>query len=182
MFSFLLKLLGIKEEKPVSRDNSFLANKPHNQTAAPTTPTASTEISTTSIAKKPEPVVTDKSPERKTEATEKTFKEKADEKAAATKASIEKPKAPEPKPKAEPKPKPKAESKAEKAKTRPKAETAAKADSLEQVFPDLKANFVQILMDAGYKTKADIDKADDKALLALKGIGQATLKILRDRG
>ena len=64
-----------------------------------------------------------------------------------------------------------------KAELKPKPELAAK--SLEDEFPGLKANYVKVLEEAGFTTKASIDKASDKDLLALKGIGKATLKIIR---
>lgn len=54
-------------------------------------------------------------------------------------------------------------------------------NSLQDVYPGLKANFVKVLTEAGFKDKAAIDNAPDKDLLALKGIGQATLKILRGK-
>ncbi|MCW8932894.1 MAG: hypothetical protein OQL19_21970, partial [Gammaproteobacteria bacterium] len=59
----------------------------------------------------------------------------------------------------------------------PEPEPASK--SLIEEFPELKANYAKVLEEAGFKTKASIDKASDKDILALKGIGQATLKILR---
>ena len=55
------------------------------------------------------------------------------------------------------------------------------ADSLQDAYPGLKANFVKVLTEAGFDSKVAIDKASDKELLALKGIGQATLKILRGK-
>jgi len=51
--------------------------------------------------------------------------------------------------------------------------------SLADEIPGLKANYIKVLTEAGFSTKAAIDKASDKELLALKGIGQATVKILR---
>ncbi len=54
-------------------------------------------------------------------------------------------------------------------------------ESLSDVYPGLKANFIKVLSEAGFNTKTAIDKASDKELLALKGIGQATLKILRGK-
>ena len=51
--------------------------------------------------------------------------------------------------------------------------------SLSEEYPGLKANFISVLEEAGLTSKALIDKVDDKDILALKGIGQATLKILR---
>ncbi len=51
--------------------------------------------------------------------------------------------------------------------------------SLADDFPDLKANYIKVLNEAGYTSKALIDKAGDKELLELKGIGKATLKLLR---
>jgi len=95
----------------------------------------------------------------------------------------EKPKpAAEAKPKSAPEPKPQEETPKEKPKPPEKAkEAAAKsaAKSLADEFPDLKANYVKVLEDAGFTTKAAIDKVSDKELLALKGIGQASLKIMR---
>ncbi|MCK5648988.1 MAG: hypothetical protein KAI22_08925, partial [Gammaproteobacteria bacterium] len=61
----------------------------------------------------------------------------------------------------------------------PEPEQEAISRSLADEFPDLKANYAKVLEDAGFTTKAAIDKAGDKDLLALKGIGKATLKILR---
>jgi hypothetical protein len=51
--------------------------------------------------------------------------------------------------------------------------------SLSEEYPGLKANFITVLEEAGFTSKALIDNVDDKDILALKGIGQATLKILR---
>ena len=59
----------------------------------------------------------------------------------------------------------------------PKPKAAPK--SLSDEYPGLKANYVKVLEEAGFTTKASIDKASDKDLLALKGIGKATLKIMR---
>ena len=59
----------------------------------------------------------------------------------------------------------------------PEPEPASK--SLSDEYPGLKANYVKVLEEAGFTTKAAIDKASDKDLLALKGIGKATLKIMR---
>ncbi|MCU7834506.1 MAG: hypothetical protein KZQ83_04550 [gamma proteobacterium symbiont of Taylorina sp.] len=59
------------------------------------------------------------------------------------------------------------------------AATKPKAQSLSDTYPDLKANIIKILSKAGFDSKASIDKANDEELLALKGIGQASLKILR---
>jgi len=70
-----------------------------------------------------------------------------------------------------------AEAKPAESKPEPKPEPAAK--SLEDEFPDLKANYIKVLNAAGFTTKAAIDTAGDDDLLALKGIGQATLKVLR---
>ena len=66
------------------------------------------------------------------------------------------------------------------AKEKPAKKPAkAKKQSLSDAYPDLKSNIVKILSAAGFKTKAAIDKANDDELLALKGIGKATLNILR---
>lgn len=59
-------------------------------------------------------------------------------------------------------------------KTSPK-----KNQSVSDAYPGLKANIIKKLKGAGFTTKEAIDKAKDKELLALKGIGQATIKILR---
>ncbi len=50
---------------------------------------------------------------------------------------------------------------------------------LAEVFPALKANYIKVLSEAGFASKEAINKASDKELLGLKGIGKATLKILR---
>ena len=77
-------------------------------------------------------------------------------------------------PAAEKKPAPKAEIKAEAPQTSP-----IESQSINDAYPDLKANIIKILAGAGFSTKAAIDKAADQELLALKGIGQATIKVLR---
>ena len=51
--------------------------------------------------------------------------------------------------------------------------------SLIDEFPSLKANVIKALSDAGFSSKELIDKAGDKDLLALKGIGPASIKVLR---
>jgi len=79
-------------------------------------------------------------------------------------------------PKAEVKAQPKAKVKVEATKKSTSKTTKA---SLSDEFPDLKANLIKVLNEAGFNNKAAIKKASDKELLALKGIGQATLKILR---
>ena len=79
--------------------------------------------------------------------------------------------------------KPAAKKKKAEAKPEQQAKTKAKktaAKSLADVFPGLKANFVKVLTEAGFDSKKAIKKATDKELLALKGIGQATIKILRN--
>jgi len=78
----------------------------------------------------------------------------------------EKPSEPAAKPKAVP-----AEKKA--AKKKPATQ------SLNDAYPGLKVNIIKILSDAGFDSKNAIDKAKDKDLLALKGIGQATINKLR---
>ncbi len=60
----------------------------------------------------------------------------------------------------------------------PKSEEPV-SKSLADEFPDLKANYIKVLNEGGYTSKALIDKAGDKELLELKGIGKATLKLLR---
>ena len=60
----------------------------------------------------------------------------------------------------------------------PKSEEPV-SKSLADEFPDLKANYIKVLNEAGYTSKALIDKAGDKELLDLKGVGKATLKLLR---
>ena len=97
---------------------------------------------------------------------------------------VEKPEpAPAPEPKAEiaPEPKPAAapEPTQEKAKAAKSKAPKSKKQSLTDAYPDLKSNIIKKLSDAGFKTKAAITKADDDKLLAIKGIGKATLKILR---
>lgn len=59
--------------------------------------------------------------------------------------------------------------------TIPEPESKPLADE----FPNLKANYIKVLEEGGFATKAAIDKGSDKDLLALKGIGKATVKILR---
>ncbi|WP_198266490.1 hypothetical protein [sulfur-oxidizing endosymbiont of Gigantopelta aegis] len=51
--------------------------------------------------------------------------------------------------------------------------------SLADEYPTLKTNYIKILEEAGLTNKAAISVASDKDLLALKGIGKASLKILR---
>ena len=51
--------------------------------------------------------------------------------------------------------------------------------SLADVYPDLKSNIIKVLNSAGFDSKKAIDKASDKDLLALKGVGKATIKVLR---
>ncbi len=57
--------------------------------------------------------------------------------------------------------------------------TETEPESLAAEFPSLKANYIKVLEEGGFKTKAAVDKASDKELLELKGIGKASLKILR---
>jgi len=138
MFSWFLKLLGIEEDKPVSSNNSFMANKA-NKKSEPSPPkeqAITPEPEAEVISPEPEAEVTSQEPE----------------------AGITSPE-PEPEPETSPEP---------------------VSKSLSEEFPELKANFVKVLTEAGFTSKAAIDKADDKELLALKGIGQATLKILRN--
>ncbi len=51
--------------------------------------------------------------------------------------------------------------------------------SLIDEFPSLKANVIKVLSDAGFTSKELVEKASDKDLLALKGIGPASIKVLR---
>ena len=51
--------------------------------------------------------------------------------------------------------------------------------SLGDVYPDLKSNIIKVLSSAGFDSKKAINKASDKELLALKGVGKATIKVLR---
>ncbi len=61
----------------------------------------------------------------------------------------------------------------------PEPEPEPESKSLADEFPNLKANYIKVLEEGGFTTKAAIDKGSDKDLLALKGIGKATVKILR---
>ena len=88
---------------------------------------------------------------------------------SASNSTIETPQQPEPEkspePEAEIEPTPDPEPKQEK--------------SLADEFPGLKANIIKALSDAGFISKELIAKASDKDLLALKGIGPASIKVLR---
>ena len=152
-FDKFLKLLGIEEDKPVSSDNAFSVT---GQSApAATAKTHAAEPATEPV--KSEPKKAEPEPEPVVSVAEKPV--------AETIAKEEAPEDTVPEPEPEPEPEP--------------AKTAA--DSLQAAYPGLKANFVKVLTEAGFDSKAAIDKASDKELLALKGIGQATLKILRGK-
>ena len=85
--------------------------------------------------------------------------------------------------KQKPKASPKVESKPAASKKTTKAPTQKKEkkdkQSLGDVYPDLKSNIIKVLSSAGFDSKKAIDKASDKELLALKGVGKATIKVLR---
>ena len=72
-----------------------------------------------------------------------------------------------------------ASKKESKQKPAPKTKSKQEKSSLNDDYPDLKSNLVKTLTAAGFSTKSAIDKAKDKELLALKGIGKATIKLLR---
>ena len=153
MFSWFLKLLGIDEDRPTASQNSYLDSSAKSNTTQ-------TKISEPEKKSKPSP-----EPEIKPDSKPETSPKKS-------------------KPKAEPvkKPEPKAKAKVEtKSEKKPAKQVEKKSDtkSLSDDFPTLKANYIKVLEEAGFTTKADIDKASDKDLLALKGIGKATLKIMR---
>ncbi len=61
----------------------------------------------------------------------------------------------------------------------PEPEPKASSKSLSDEIPGLKANYIKVLEEAGFTTKVAVDKATDKELLALKGIGKASLKLMR---
>ncbi len=169
MFSWFLKLLGINEDRPAASNNSLLNTTPAQ---AAETPAPAAEKS------KPEPV---SQPEPEPEPTPEVA-EKLKEEPAAAKPVIsetinetisetsqeEQPVEPE-------KPK-QATTTAPKPEPKPEPETKSLADE----FPGLKANFVKVLTEAGFDSRKAIDNATDKELLAVKGIGQATVKILRN--
>lgn len=161
MFSWFLKLLGIDEDRPASSNNSLL-NTTSSQAAAHSTSQAQAQAQAKS---KPEPEPAPKAEEPKVEKMVK--EEPAAVKPVAEKKKTEQKPKQQAKTKTKPKPKPKKTS----------AKPAAK--SLADEFPGLKVNFVKVLTEAGFDTKEAIGKATDKELLALKGIGQATIKILR---
>jgi len=85
------------------------------------------------------------------------------------------------KPKASPKveTKPTVSEKTTKAPTPKNPPPKKKKLSLGDTYPDLKANIIKVLSSAGFDSKKAIDKASDKELLALKGVGKATIKVLR---
>ncbi len=151
MFSWFLKLLGIDEDRPASTGNTYL-----NSSSSSTAKEAE-------VKSAPAPV----------EAS-------VEDSAPAAPEKIETP----PEPESEPTPEPeKAAAEVEPAPESPPVEKTVVPEAAEQsladAFPMLKANYAKVLEEAGFTSKELIDKAADKDLLALKGIGKATLKILR---
>ncbi|MFK5985711.1 MAG: hypothetical protein QM479_09810 [Pseudomonadota bacterium] len=53
--------------------------------------------------------------------------------------------------------------------------------SILQAFKGLKSNYAQILIKAGFDSINKIEQSSDQELLALKGIGKATIAILRKK-
>jgi hypothetical protein len=104
------------------------------------------------------------------------------------------------KPQAEAKPEPKPKPKQEKINSEPKQETEIKAEPkqksgvkaepvaasniltaemLVENYAGLKSNYAKMLIEAGFDSLAKIEHASDKELLAIKGIGKATAKLLK---
>lgn len=149
MFSWFLKLLGIDESRPASTGNTYLDTSPASTTAKE--PGTKAEPTPTPVAESTPVAAENTAPAESAAVLEP---EKAKE-AVESEAEI-----------------PPAESVATET-------TAAPAESLIDAYPALKANYAKVLEEAGFTSKELIDKAADKDLLALKGIGKATLKILR---
>lgn len=97
---------------------------------------------------------------------------------------------PAPKQEAELEVKPEPKQKIE-AKSKPKKEAEVKPESIAVITmltaemlidkcAGLKSNYATMLIDAGFDNLAKIEQASDKELLAIKGIGKATVKLLRN--
>ena len=127
-----------------------------NNSLLNTTPAQAAETPTPAAEKSEPEAVSEPEPAPEVEVeVEEKLKEEPEKPKQATKTA--------PEPKAEPEPEPAAETK-----------------SLADEFPGLKANFVKVLTEAGFDSRKAIEKATDKELLTVKGIGQATVKILRN--
>lgn len=152
MFNWFLKLLGINEDRPNTSANSYLDSSTSNKTNSITNEAAAKAEEVSKPVEKARSADTPKSELKSKPAAESKPQAPRQEKPQEKQKSPEKAKPAAPKP-------------------------AAK--SLADEFLDLNANYVKILQEGGFTTKAAIEKASDKELLELKGIGKATLKILR---
>jgi|GEM_PF-5797845 len=74
---------------------------------------------------------------------------------------------------------PEPEPEPEKAQAPKVSETKLTAEQMVEAFTDLKINYAKMLIDAGFDNVDKVKKATDKELLAIKGIGKATIKVLR---
>lgn len=158
MFRLLLKLLGLeKYEYPESKigivknntQSTSINSQPAPKQEAEIKPEAKQQIKTQA---KPEPKQQIK-PETKPEPKQQI------------------------KPEAKPKPKQQIEPEA---KPDPIATTIVlTAEMLVDKYSGLKSNYAKMLIDAGFDDLAKIEQASDKELEAIKGIGKATVKLLR---
>ena len=96
---------------------------------------------------------------------------------------------PEPEPEPEPERKPKS-APALKPAPKPAPEQANKdqassssltVEMLMDEFPGLKINYAKMLIEMGFDNLEKINKASDSELVAIKGIGKATVKLLRKK-
>ena len=182
MFSWFLKLLGINEDRPASSENTFL------DTSKKIESERSASATTIETPQQPEP----EQPEPEQPEPEQPEPEKSPEPEAVIEPEVkpEAEKAEEPEPEPVPEPESIAEPEADKSEPEPEEESEPKptpeatpepeqAKSLADDFPGLKANVIKTLNNAGFTSKDLIDKASDKELLALKGIGPASIKVFR---
>jgi len=82
--------------------------------------------------------------------------------------------------KSEPKQKVKVKPESKQENPEVKAEPVSAAEILVEKYSGLKSNYAKMLIEAGYDSLAKIEQASDKELLAIKGIGKATVKLLRE--
>jgi DNA integrity scanning protein DisA with diadenylate cyclase activity len=151
MFKFMLRILGLEKYEYPENNKPIMIN---NNQSSPieTQPKAEvkTEFKTQSESK----------PEEKPEVELKEVEQKIEAKS---------------KPEAKPvtKKEPTATNKTK------KENEVLTADVLVETFSGLKSNYAKMLIDAGFDNLTKINNASDKELLSIKGIGKATLQLLR---
>jgi len=175
MFRLLLKILGLEKYEYPEYKTPIGALKNKKQ-AAPVQNQSNIEsnqkVDSTPIAETKSEVETKPVAEIKPEVETKPV--------AEIKPKVETKPVAEIKPKVETKPVAEAKPEADKQTTPKKHKPEiVSAESIAASFSGLKPHYAKMLIEAGFDSVQKITNASDKELLSIKGIGKASLKILR---